>query len=333
MAGSRAFRFLQMGRESTAGTAVAASTIWRGPAEGLSDDRTVEFPAEDIGYAGGGDRAYIPRLAGSYNMPETPMTFEQVLHLFEAGVETETPTQDGSGDGYIYTYNMPTTAANTIKTYTLEAGDDQQGEEMEYCFVPSFSLRGRAGEGWMMGAQWTGRQVANATKTGALSIPAVEELLFGTTTLAIDGEGDTVGDTAVSNTLYEANLTVNTGLRPFFTADQLSFNTHLLARPEVTLALTFLHNGSAVTEKGNWRTETPRQIQLKVESPTDFGMTGTAYDKPTFIINLAGKWQTFDTLGEVEGGDVIQATFLARYNATAALYAQFIDVVALSSIP
>ena len=49
MAGVKALRKIQIGRESTAGTAVPATEIWRGEGAG-EDQRTVVFPVEDVGY-------------------------------------------------------------------------------------------------------------------------------------------------------------------------------------------------------------------------------------------------------------------------------------------
>ena len=46
MAGSRALRKIQLGKETTAGIAVAATTLWRGMGT-VKDNREVVFPEED----------------------------------------------------------------------------------------------------------------------------------------------------------------------------------------------------------------------------------------------------------------------------------------------
>lgn len=135
MPGAKALRKIQLGRETTAGTAVAATTVWRGLGT-IEDQRETVFPEEDVGYLGGLDRNYIPVLEAGLTMDPVPATFEQLPHILEAGVKTATPSQDGTaGSGYSYTYTLPTTSKNTLKTYTIEGGDDQQAEEMEYSFV------------------------------------------------------------------------------------------------------------------------------------------------------------------------------------------------------
>src|SRR5512139_862141 len=159
MAGIKALRKIQLGREATAGTSVAATAIWRGMGT-IEDTREVVFVEEDVGIIPGTDRSYTPKLGAQLEMEAVPLTFEQVIHILEAGVKTiGTGVADGAGSGKIYDYAFPETTLNTIKTYTIEGGDNQEEEEMEYGFVSEFELAGRAGEAWTMAATWQGRQV------------------------------------------------------------------------------------------------------------------------------------------------------------------------------
>ena len=100
-------------------------------------------------------------------MEDVPATYEQLLHILEAGVKTVSSSQDGTGSGYIYEYVFPTTAANSIKTYTIEGGDNTEEEEFTYGFVESFTLSGAPGESVMMGADWVGREVSTGTFTAS----------------------------------------------------------------------------------------------------------------------------------------------------------------------
>ena len=150
MAGSRALRKLQLGRETTAGTAIPATTIWRGLGV-IKDNRDVMFPEEDVGILGGTDRSYIAKYWSELAMPAVEATFEQIPYIFEAGIKLiQTGTVDTAGSGYIYTYPAPTTAQNTHGTYTIEGGDDQQAEEFDYVFVKHFNLSGDGQSALMM---------------------------------------------------------------------------------------------------------------------------------------------------------------------------------------
>lgn len=332
MAGIKALRKIQLGRETTAGNAVVATTIYRGKGT-LEDQQEIAFAEEDIGYLSGVDRTYSPKDGAALSMESVEATFEQLPHILEAGIKTATPAQDGAGSGYIYSYEFPTTAANTIKTYTIEGGDNQAVEEIEYAYVSSFTLVGEAGAAWMMTAEWIGRQVLTSAFTGSLSLPAVEEILFQKTKLYIDNVSGAFGGTLKSNTLLGATLNVTTGLIPKFTADgELYFSFVQTTSPEVTLDITFEHDGTAVAEKANRKAETPRLIRLLAEGST-FTTAGTTYSKKTMIIDLAGKWETFEKIGEQDGNDIVSGVFRSRRNATIDDFGSITMVIDLASIP
>ena len=115
---------------------------------------------------------------------------------------------------------MPTTSPNTIKTYTIEGGDNQLAQESDYCFVESFKISGNAGEGVMMEATWRGRDVVDTTFTGALTAPTLipgDHIVFGGSNLYIDAVGGTIGTTEITSTLLSFELDVTTGLKAKFT--------------------------------------------------------------------------------------------------------------------
>ena len=294
MAGVRALRKIQCGVEATAGTAVPATTYWRGVGA-IEDTQEMKFTEEDIGYLSGVDRSYVPALGAKITFADTPATFEQLPYILAAGVKNVvTGSADGTGSGKIYTYTFPTTAANTIKTYTIEGGDDQQEEEMEYSFVEAFKLSGKPGEALMMSADWIGRQVTASTFTGSLSLPTVEEILFSKGLLYIDAIAGTIGTTLKSNTLLGADLSVKTGWKAVRAADgQLYFSFIKSTPPEVILAITFEHDSTATAEKAFWRAQTARLIRLKITGTT-LTTAGTTYTAKTLLIDLAGKWEKFD---------------------------------------
>lgn len=114
--GIKALRKLQLGAETTAGTAVAADTLWRGLG-GIEDQREVIFPDEDIGYLSGKARNYIPKLGAAVVMEAVPATFEALPVILSAGVKNViTGVTDTGGSGKVYTYTFPTTSANSITT-------------------------------------------------------------------------------------------------------------------------------------------------------------------------------------------------------------------------
>ncbi len=331
--GIKALRQILMGRESTAGTAVPATTMWRGMGM-LQDDRVTKFPDEDIGIMTGTDRSYVPKLAGSLLLESIPATYQQFPHILEMGIKTASASADGAGTDFIYEYPFPTTAANTIKTYTIETGDNNEAEEMEYCFVTDFTLTGNEGEAWMMGANVIGRQVTVTTFTASAAVvPAVEEMLFQKTKLYIDAATAAWGATLKPATLLAAQLTYKTGNKSIFAADgNLYFSAHKSIAPEIRLKLTFEHDAIGAAQKALWRTQTAQKIRL-ITTGNAFVSAGTTYAVSTMIIDVVGKYEKVNKIGERNGNDIIELELLGRYNADAASAGLIYIVNELSAIP
>jgi len=329
--GIKALSKIQLGRETTAGTEVNASTLWRGTGA-LKDDLALSFVDETIGFLPQVDRTYISRYQGSISLDATPATFEQVNHLFEAGIKTDAAAAEGSG--YIYEYVAATTASPTIKTYTIETGDNISEEQALYGFVSDFTLSGSAGEAMMMSGSWTTRQVAPGTFTAGQSAPTVEEILVSKGSFFIDAVTGTSGTTAVSDTLLDFTLNWDTGIIPKWTADggSLDYRFIQFTPPEVVLDVVFEHNSTAVAEKAAWRAQTGRLLQLKFTGSA-LTTAGSTYSTKALVIDLAGKWESFDELGDRDGNSICTGTFRASYDATDASFAAIRLVNNLATVP
>lgn len=330
--GSKMLSKIQMGQEVTPGTAVAATAVWRGLGT-LEDQRETVFPEENVGLLAQTDRAYVPKLQASISFEGVEATFEQLPYILEAGLKAiGTGVTDGGGSGLIYDYPFPISSpvaisdTDAIKTFTIEAGDNVEAEEVEYAYVSEFTLDGVAGEAWKVSATWVGRQCSTSTFTAALAIPAVEEMLFSKTKLYIDSSSDAFGTTVVANTLIAASLKVKTGWIPVFTGDGATYFSFIKnVGPEIELSLTFEHNTSAVAERANWRNRVARNVQLLCEGSalTD---AGAAYSKKTTKMNVAGKWQMFEPLSEEDGNTTVTAVLKGAYNSVSALFGNIIVV-------
>lgn len=333
MPGVRALRKIQVGKEATPGTAVAATDLWRGIGT-IEDARETIFPAEDIGLLSGTDRTYVPKVYAKLAFEPVEATFEQLPIILTAGIKAlTTGVADGSGSDFIYAYPFATNAQATCTAFTLEGGDDQQEEEFAYGFVESFKLTGISGEAIKMSAEWGGRQVAPSTFTGSIAAPTVSTILFQDAKLYIDAASSTFGTTVKANTFLGFDLDFKTGLTPVWTGEgNKYFSFTKMAMPEVLLKVTFEYDAISVAEKAAWRAETPRLMRIAVTDDTAFTTAGTTYAARTFIIDVAGKWEKFDKIGEKDGNDIVDGTLRGRYNATAADFGKFIVVNERSTI-
>lgn len=338
MAGSKSYRKIQLGRESVSGTPVAATTIWRGLGA-LEDTRVLTFPKEDVGIFSGIDRTYVPQLGAKLAMEAIPANFEQFPYLLEASVKAvATGAADGSGgSGYKYVYALPTTVKNTINTYTLQAGDDQEAEVAEYCFVTDWKLSGSGPSALMMSGTWVGRQVALQAYTGALAIPSIEDILFLKGKLWIDAVGGTIGTTLAANTFLGVEIDFKSGWVPVFTADgALYFSFTKATEPELTATVTFEHDTVGAARKVDWRAQTARLIRLQWDgnayATPGTGTLNTA--KKTLRIDGVSKISNVSKLGERNGNDILTVKLNYRYNVAAAIPAATITVTnELSALP
>lgn len=337
MAGLSGNRKIQLGAEATMGTAVPATTIWRGGPAGIEDASEWIAIPDKPGILIPTDRAAKAALLAKLAMPAEAATFQQLPYFLEGGIKKVTPTQDGAGSDYIYDYAVGLTSVNTFRSYTLEAGDNQEVKEMEYALVESFNLAGGQRELVKMAGTWFGRQVTVSAFTGALSVPSVEEIAATSGALAIDAVGGSFGGTPVTaGNLLRFNLNVTTGLIPRFTMDsgELYFVEHVFNDEAfgATLELTFRHDSPVNTEEGNWRSGTSRLIQLKFEG-SQFGTPGTTYTYHTLLINMCGRWEKFNPIEAEDGDTIVTGTFKCGYNETAAKGLQIIVVNELSALP
>lgn len=321
MMGEKWAQKIQLGREATAGTAVAATTVWRGEGGTIKDDREHVTVPELIGVAIPSHRSYQPALMAALAMAVSDATYEQLPHILEAGIDGVTPVQDGTGTDYLYTYVAPLATMNTLKTYTLEGGDNQQAEEMEYSFVESFTISGAAKEALKMSANWLGRQVTKTTFTGGATVPdPVEDILGQLGALYIDPVGS-IGTTQKSDTLLSFSLEVTTGWKAKFTMDsgQKYFSYVYFDKDsfQAQLTITYEHNGTAVSEKDAFQANTPRDIRLEFLGAT-LGTPGTKYSTKALQIDLTGKYTEWGELGDNEGNSIVEATFLVGYDPTQA---------------
>lgn len=326
-------RKTQLGRESTAGTAVAATTIWRGPSNVINDDVELTIPAENVGYFGPADRGYFARAGASLEFPETEVTFEQFPHILEAGIRTDTPAANGGTTvAYIYEYVFPTTTANTIKTYTVETGNGQKAHEMEESFVETFSLTGAPGEAWKTTSRWLGRQKTSTTFT-SLSVAAVEEALFNKSKLYLDASGGTIGSTLKSNTFVGASIEVATGLRFIPAANgNLYFSGTKCTGANITGSLTLEYDTVGAAMEDAYEAGTTYLMRIDIIGTALSGSGGTHTTK-LIRLDAAIKILSITPLESMDGNDTITLNWRSVQGNAGQAAETFTVVNLLSAIP
>ncbi|MBI1296665.1 hypothetical protein GC175_17050 [bacterium] len=305
---------IQLGPEVTPGTAVAATTVWRGPATDIEDGSPKEFIDESAGLLVPTDRVITPYEIAMLSVPETAATFEQIMHVLEAGIQQATPSGVGP---YVRDYAYGVSTPNAVRTYTLETGNKLAGDahEMAYGIVSSFTLSGGAQEAWRLASNWTGRRKVSTTLTGALSVPSVEEMLFQRSKVYIDASGGTIGTTQVTGQLVAASVSVTTGIQAIFTGDgNLYFAAIKYTKPKVEFSLTMelKSSGQVATERTAHANRTTRLIRL--------GIPGATPANRNLNLDLAAKYTSVGSYQNSNENTTVQLNGEARYSSTDALF-------------
>lgn len=327
--GIRALRKIQLGHNtsSDSGDIIPATTIWRGMGT-IQDDRQFYFVPEDVGMMGGTDRSNVSFLGASISLDAVDATPEQLPILCELNIANATPTSD-TGDGWIYTYPFPSTSQNTFYPYTLEGGDNNQAEVVDFLTGQDFTISGEGQKAVMMSGNCFGRQVQKQPFTNGVSLPAVTPFNFSMSKLFIDADSDAFGTTLISNTLLKATFKYTSMIVAKPSADGALYFAYVVQTGfAAQLQVTFEHNSNAVAAKDDWIAQNGKMVQWLLQGNT-FTNPGT-YDRRVAKINLAGKWSKFNKLGEMNGNDILEGTFDCKYNSTAATNGQ---IVVVNSLP
>lgn len=326
--GIEAQRSIRFGQEVTPGTAVAATAIMRVPGAQIDAGKTINRPSENIGLNVPPLRSYIPFEQAMLDIPEIEATYEQIMYMFEAGVKL---ILTGAADGAaakVYDYLLDETAPTTIKTFTIEAGDNNAVSEMAYGICQEFTLTWAARGGLTMASKWIGAKRVTGVSFTALTPPAVEEILSPTITIT-DG-GTAIGTTVFNGTLVGYQLTYTTGWQPVVTGNgNTYFGAIKYVGAKATLQMSFEHDANASVEYGKYAAQTTRLVRLKHEGTA---LTGSTYSKKTFMIDLAGRYTEFPPFEAQDGDNIVNVTMEIGYDATADLFARFLVVNALAAV-
>lgn len=228
--GSQFAKRVQIGLESTRGTAVAATAILIPDQDGFSaQERRIFHQPQDEILSLSRFRNTRRQLAGIEEATwsfQGDATYEQLPYWLNGLIEPATVTGTSP---YVYTYAPNYGATNAQKTYTIEYGDDTQAYELEFAYVKSLSISGGNHQPVKVSVQGGARQKTETSFTGALSVPTVEAIMgnscglyYGTSWSNLTG-----GGTAATATLIDWSISMESGLMPSKRADGNNYFTLL----------------------------------------------------------------------------------------------------------
>jgi len=330
-----------IGVEATAGSSTdVVTTHWRGMGK-IKDRRETVFPPERVGKIGGTTRSYVPRTGGEVEL-SGDATFEQMNYIRNAGIYAVAGTTD-SGSSIARSWSVQHSSSDALATTDLntlvvEHGDNNEVENVHYCFVREYTVSGKQGEGLQVTAVLDARAPSTSASFTTVSdtdlLNPCETILMSMCSLYIDDTTGTIGTTAATETILEFTLKHTTGWVPLPARDgRLDFSSIKHIDDEILLDVTFEHNGFASTEKAAWRAQTERAIRLSFAGSA---LTTTdTYSTKLERYDLYGKWQTFGAEGteEADGDNIYRGTFAAKFSPTAAKKFDILNVTEVATLP
>lgn len=317
MAGELWRNVMQIGKETTAGTRVAATRKMFVKMDGsqLNYEREVRQHRFAVGSRSNvrAATAGVTQVSGS---AEVPLSSEEIIELLLMGVEGGvTPT---GASPYVWTF----TPGNTLDSVTLEWDDAGNVWEAGGIRVNQLTFSGNVSGEASVSADLIGLNFATSTLTGSLT-DRVPQIIEGwEAAMAIDSFGGTAGTTAVTGTLINWDVQISNEItRKYFASNDDDAAALAIGAVEVTATLTFEADASAsATEWSNFDGVTQRLVQL------EFGQNDviSGADKHYVQLNLPGAWTAVDLGGSDEGTRTYELTLSTIYDGTNAYQLEII---------
>lgn len=304
-------RKVQIGRESTKGTLVAATKQLVGRAD-LREEQDFYRSEMPIGIRGNVGGAGVITRAGSMIDFESELTAEEILWFLLTGVQGQvTPT---GTDDYTWVFEPDLVAADIdIDTATVEVVEsdgttNHVASEVGYAMTSSLRIEWTPTGQVDFNASMFGRKRQASTPTGALTPYATREVLIGAASshfLDTTAYAD-VGDTQLSGIVLGGSLEIQTGLRGRHTADARAdkdFSGHRVGKTFIDLSMTVELDAVGAARLGNYRSNDivyvrnkfagsvvdslPRMVQVDgAYRFKDFPSLGTDEEQRTITLNL-----------------------------------------------
>lgn len=314
MPGIRDLRRIQLA-EQTWGYGPAVPTEQLVGMLDATENRNRLFPAEATGIMSAARRFYDQSIIAelAFDAGDEGATFEQlILFLSMAVAGGVAPTPVGAL-GYLWTFAPNLAAGDRPDIYTLRYGDNQRCWESAEVFATEMRLAGATEESWRLTADLVGDQMApSAFEVIAYPVP-LETILAQMTSLYIDNSWATLGNTLVSGTLIDWEVTIPAFHPKFFQDGDMRFSDIGLASRSLAVSFTFEFTAGTVAERLLWVAGTPRFIRLAGQG----SLINAPADYHDAIIDMCVIYEGTEPLDERDGNDIMRFTGRTVYDPTA----------------
>lgn len=284
------------------------------------------FPTEATGVMSDHiiDRFYDPWVMAE--LPMTPgdegLTYEQFILFLAMGVEAGVVGVAGVTD-YTWTYQPAWTTADVPEVSTIRYGDNAGVWEVCSCFARNLVISAAFQGPWQIEADIIGRDMETAAFENIAYPDPLETILGQLTSFYLDTSCANLGNTQVEGSLIDWRVTVP-GFHPkFFQDGILTYSVPGLASRHLTFEATVEWDSVfAAAEHAAWIAGTPRYVRLQALGSLIGLVPHTA------TIDMVIMYESFETLEERDGNDIIKFTARTVYDvACAAMEEWEIEVI------
>ena len=344
--GIKAATRIQIGKETTRGTAVAATRkLLTKEATYRVMETLEEFEGQIHGTLARTAVAPVVVRNGTEFEFTTDLDFEQILMFLLSGVKgAVTPTTPGSGEGRLWTFTPSVTADPLPETYTLEfaerdmdASPNELGLEAPYAFTTALEITGGLDQLPQINASMVARKTSLAASTASLALPTLtvaSNLRWG---VYIDSAWANLGTTQITGQIYGFTWKLSEFLRPDYFLDNrsdLDFSQYEFKPRTVDLTMDVVLGAAS----GDL---VPTEDALKTAGTVRFvrlDLTGAAFDAPDTGLNrfirLDGAYthaadSMQDRGQDRDGNTITRLHLLSTYDAT---QAQDVEIVVQNNL-
>ena len=330
-AGIQPLTLVQVGKESTAGTAVAATRRVLTRSATYRQQQIQEMFEGQL--SGSLARAVTkPELTRQHSQLEvaTDLDFEQVLLPLLSGYKGGvTPSSPGSGEARLWTF-APSQTAPSVDSYTLEFvvddGSTKQAVEAPFGITSSFEITGGVEALPQITYAMDARASKDVTYTSGIALPGMANEFAANLrwTVQMDDTWANIGNTSISGQVYGFTWSQSPLVMPQYYLDGRSDLDFSGVEPQtrtttVSIECTYDTGASnfVETEMGKKDSGTIRFLQLYLQGAA-FGTPDTAHNR---FIKLRGCFvhadDSMEELGtDRDGNSVVTMSLLSQYDPT-----------------
>lgn len=338
--GLKVLETVQVGKEVTAGTLVAATRRLIVDGRFRRQQDQFEFTEQNSGVFARVPRGPVPTRFGSEIELRCPLDFEQILLPLQSGMKgAVTPT--GGGADKTWTFLPSTSTPPALEFYTVEyterSPDDDAEMEFGYGFTTEMEIT--ATSDGLAELRWTmmGRATQDSTLTGALTVPTLNYAANLRWAAYIDTSWAGLGGTQIAAQVYGFRWVYRNNVHPGYFLDNrsgLDFTQPEYGRPECEIEMDVVHDPDSASfvqaQEAIKVAGTQRFIQFKL---TGASLGGSNY---SIILNAAA-YHAADSMEERgndrDGNLATRAHFLSAYDATSSNHVGVTVVNALTAFP